>query len=661
LEGTGRSRRITGATLALTAVLAWGCGLRVWLALPGLDKDRFWDEQFGVENLCSLLVDGQLRPANGLHPGLSYLPHAALLWASEGLHRLTGRPLFAAFAGDDLSPTGYLLCRLLQALAATLSLYLTYLIGRRLESPAVGVTGALLLAVVPWHLRQSAIFKPDILLVAASLAAFAASLEAAERPTWRRFAGAGAAVGLALATKFNAAPIALPVAVAALADGGWRGRRSVGSAAGLRRDLAGAYLEGGGQRWGALLLAGLAAVAVWLLFTPFLALDPGFYIWSFGRTWRDYAVKGTVLHGSHLLVLTQGLRALLSDSFHGPLIATLGFAGLLLAPAAARRLPPESSRARRLGPLMMLAYVAGYALFYAAASTNPSEHNWLPVTPFVALGAAWTVLRALTWITSRRSVESGAWQRQALGAAALAAAAVYLAAPANSYVYDTCVPLTQSLARDYLQERLRPLGWRVVVREEDGDAQGYSSPAIVQEVKDLAEVPAPELDRADAEIFHANRLVGARGAFYRRRIEARGVEVARFTPRPFRARGQALVVVVHPWADQGEPQQLELSPLRRSRERLAAELPAGGPTSGVASLEVWLPPGADPEILQDVLVGERQLSPVFERREAGSPRFVTERFQLPAPGARVTLVLARPFPPDSGVGMQLQRWRPPDP
>jgi len=644
LEETAHTRRITGATLALALLLIWGCGLRVWLALPGLDKDRFWDERYGVENLCALLVDGQLRPANGFHPGLSYLPHAALLAASEGLHRLTGAAVFAAFAGgDDLSPTGYFLCRLLQALAATLSLYLTYRIGRRLDSPATGVIGALLLAAVPWHLRQSAIFKPDILLVTASLGAFAASLAAAELPTRRRITVAGAAVGLALAAKFNAGPAAIPVAIAALAGGGWRSRR----------------------RWGALLLAGLAAAAVCLVFTPFLVLAPRLYLWSFGTTLRDYAVKGTEHGSSHLMVLAQGLRALLSEDFHGPVIGALGLAGLLLAPVASLLTSgspagsPEGSRARRLGPLMMSAYVAGYALAYALGTTNPSEHNWLPVAPFVALAAAWSLHRAWEWLTPRLR----AWQRLALGAAAFAAAASYLVAPANAHVYETWVPSVQDLLRDYLRDRLRPLGWRVVVREADSDAQWYGDPAVVQEVGSLDEMRPEELDRADAEIFHADRLDGVRGGFFRRRLEAQGAVVARFEPGLFRARGQAVVVAVHRWIDQGESEPLDLSPLGGAHQRLAARLPAAARQPGVAavaSIEVWLPPGADPETLLNVLVGGSPLTPVFVRREAGSPRFVTERFLIPAAGSRVTLVLARPFSPDSGVGIQLQRWLPPE-
>jgi hypothetical protein len=643
LEETERTSRMTAARLALALLLAWACGLRLWLAVPELDKDRFWDERYGVENLCSLLVDGELRPANGFHPGLSYLPQAAVLAASAGLHRLTGAAVFAVFAGDDdLSPTGYFLCRLLQALAATLSLYLTYWIGRRLHSPAVGFTGALLLATVPWHIRQSVIFKPDIVLVTTTLLAFAASLSAAERPTRRGFAVAGAAVGLALASKFNAAPAAIPVVVAALAGGGWRSR----------------------QRWGAVLLAGIAAVAVCLLFTPFLALDPGLYAWSFGATLQDYAAKGLKRGSSHLMVLAMAPRALLSQPFHGPVVGALGLAGLVLSPIAAARLggsppglpgEPESSRARRLGPLMMSAYVAGYALSYALCTTNPSDHNWLPVTPFVALAAAWTLLGLWAWIAPRLST----WQCLALGAAALAAAALWLVAPANSYVYEQCVSPTQELARDYLRNRLRPLGWRVVVREEDSDATWYSEPAIVQEVKVLDEMAPEELDRADAEIFPADRLDGARAGYYRGRLAAPGAAVARFEPRPFRARGRAVMVVVHRWIDQGKAERLTLSPRGPAHTRLAADLPASPGPPGVASLEVSLPRGADPEALNGVLIGGKPLTPVFVRRESGSPRFLTERFLLPAAASRVVLQLAQPFPPGSGVGIRLQRWRPP--
>ena len=630
----GRATPLRAARFVLVLLLAWGFGLRLWLAVPGLDKDRFWDEQYGVENLWSLLVEGRLRPANGFHPGLSYLPQAALLGASELLHRATRRPLFAVFdSGEDLTAGGYFLCRLLQVLLGTASLYLLYRIGRRLGSPRLGIAAALLLAVVPWHLRQSVVFKPDILLIATALGAFLAALAAAERPTLGRLAWAGAAVGLALAGKFNAGPIAIPLAVAALAEGGWRERR----------------------RWLALAVAGLAALAVCLLLTPFLVLEPGLYIHSFSRTLRDYSVKGAMHRSSHLGVLAQGLAALLSDDFHGPLIGAAGLAGLAAAPALARRRPPPRSRARRLGPLMASSYVAGYALFYASSTTNPSDHNWLPVTPFVALAAAAVLLGGWDWAASRLR----RWQRLALGGAGLAAAAIFLVQPANAYVYETCVPSTQELARDFLSQRLQPLGGRVVVREEDEEARWYADPAIVLEAERLDQLPAETLDRADAEIFHAGRLSGTGSALYHRRIDRSAVVATRFEPRPWRARGHPLVVVVHRWTSQGDPEDLTPGAEGRGGGRIAAALPPGLHPGEVASLDILLPPGTDAEALQQVLLQGRPLDHLFVGRQAGSPHFVTCRFAVPAAASRVVLVLPASTPPSRDFAIQLQRWRAP--
>jgi hypothetical protein len=645
-------------TAALVLLLLWSLALRVWLATPNLTGDRFWDENYGVDNLCGLLLRHEPRPVNGFHPGLSYLPQAALLAASEGLHRWTGSAAFAVFQGeDDLAPAGYLLCRLLQALAGTLSLYLTFRIGRRLASPGVGLAAALLLALAPWHLRQSVIFKPDIWLVACSLLALLASLELADRPAARTALAAGAAVGLALAAKFNAAPALLPPAIALLGEGGWRRRR----------------------RWGLLALAAGAAAGVFLLLTPFLVLDPGLYLRNLGTTWRDYATKGAMLGGSHLGVLVHGARALLSDSFHGWLFGAAGLLGLALAGAAPWLRRDDAARARRLGPAMAAGYVAAYALLYAASSTNPSEHNWLPVAPYVALGAAWIFFRGWEWLARRLPAGSPmptgspiptgsrlfagprrlpAWPWHALGIAAFLAACWPMAAADHTWVYLAAVPSTQDLERDHLRRRLAPLGWRVVVREEDCDAQWYGDPAIVDEVKRLAERPAEELELADAELFPASRLNGGESGFYRRRLAAAGghAELARFDPLPFRAHGLALAALLHPWTAQGAPEPLDVFPAGPAPGRLAALL-SGRPGSGdVGSLEIWLPPGWPPEQLGSLRVGGRPLMAVLVGRRAGAARLVSERFALAAGGERVVLVLAGGPPAAPELRVNLQRW-----
>jgi hypothetical protein len=633
-------------TAALVLLLLWSLALRVWLATPNLTGDRFWDENYGVDNLCGLLLRHEPRPVNGFHPGLSYLPQAALLAASEGLHRWTGSAAFAVFQGeDDLTPAGYLLCRLLQTLAGTLSLYLTFRIGRRLASPGVGLAAALLLALAPWHLRQSVIFKPDIWLVACSLLALLASLELADRPAARTALAAGAAVGLALAAKFNAAPALLPPATALLGEGGWRRRR----------------------RWGLLALAAGAAAGVFLLLTPFLVLDPGLYLRNLGTTWRDYATKGAMLGGSHLGVLVHGARALLSDSFHGWLFGAAGLLGLALAGAAPWLRRDDAARARRLGPAMAAGYVAAYALLYAASSTNPSEHNWLPVAPYVALGAAWIFFRGWEWLARRLPAGSGLFTGprhlparpwNALGIAGFLAACWPMAAADHTWVYLAAVPSTQDLERDHLRRRLAPLGWRVVVREEDCDAQWYGDPAIVDEVKRLAERPAAELELADAELFPATRLNGGESGFYRRRLAAAGgrAELARFDPLPFRAHGLALAALLHPWVARGEPQPLDIFPAGPAPGRLAALLSGRLGPGDVGSLEIWLPPGWRPEQLGSLRVGGRPLMAVLVGRRAGAARLVSERFALVAGGERVVLVLAGGPPAAPELRVNLQRW-----
>jgi hypothetical protein len=622
---------------ALGLLLLWSLGLRVWVAVPDLTENRFWDERYGVENLSTLLQDGELRPANGFHPGLSYLPAAALLAGSLGLERLTGREVFAVFDGaGGLKPTGYLLCRLLQALAGTLSIYLTFRIGRRFASPAVGLSAALLLAVVPWHVRQSVIFKPDILLVAACLFAFAASLWAADRPDGRRFLAAGAAIGLALGTKFNAGPIALPLAFAALAEGGWRDAR----------------------RWRDLALGAGAAIAVFLLSTPFLLLDPGLYIGNFSKTLRNYASKGARLGGgSHLKVFEQGVGALLSDSFHGPLIGALGLLGFLLA-AVLRPPAEETSRGRRLGPRMALVYAAGYALFYCLSTTNPSEHNWLPLAPFVALSAAWVGLRAWAWLAARSSF----LQRPAVVGAILVSAVALVVQPVHSYVYERALPRTEDLARDYLAAHLQPLAGRVVVRESEGEdalpllLRDARDQVLVRDVDRLDAILKEELDRADAELFPAARLLGREGHFYRLRLGA-GTAV-HLAPAVLRVRGEALVLVVHPWHEVDEPAlaALALSPVRPGAPRLAATLGSEARPGDVLSLDLWLPRrGAN--LIDQILVENRPYEPEPTGGLAGRLRFSTDRFEVPAAGARITVVLTGPLPPGLDPELEPRLWR----
>jgi hypothetical protein len=626
--------RSRGLSIALFALLAWSLALRAWLGTPNPTGTRFYDERYGVTNGHALLVEGTIRPANGCHPGMSYLPQTALLAVSEGLHRLTGAPVFAPYEEHRMTPTGYLICRFLQAVFGTLSIYLTYRIGRQIFSARVGLLAAFLLAVIPWHLRQSAIYKPDIQLIAASLFAFDRSLAAAARPTWRRYLAAGAAIGLALASKFNAGPIAFPLMFAALSGGGWRDKRA----------------------WGRLVLAGAVSLAVFLLCTPFVLIDWSIYEKDLSRTMRDYEQKGQRLGGSHLYVLWHGLQSLFSWSFHGPVIAAAALlAVVLLLVRAARQREGSGSAQERLGPVMMAVYVFGYALSYSMATLNPSKHNWLPLTPFTALAAAWLFAGLWQRIAARLPLV----RRPAVVGAVLTVLALLLISPVNGYTYRNVVPSTHELARRHLRTGM-PLQGRTVVYEHNENREGMPlgrAGVFLLATGRLDELPPARIDLADAVLFHAERLEGEGAGFYRNLTAAGGRETLRFEPAPFRARGPELLLVVRPWQQVGEPAPLAAVPQDEARRgRLEARLPDSVRPGEVLSLQLTLPVRWKLNHMRQIQVHGQRVEWDNGGPLRGRRRIVSRRFQVADPADPIVFVLSRPLPPDRELSVQFRRW-----
>jgi hypothetical protein len=101
----------------------------------------------------------------------------------------------------------------------------------------------------------------------------------------------------------------------------------------------------------------------------------------------------------------------------------------------------------------------------------------------------------------------------------------------------------------------------------------------------LDEVTAAELDEGDVELFPAERLRGARAAFYRER-QSRG-EARRLHASAFRAWGPELRLVLHPWEERGGALPLRIA--AAGRLRFAADPAGEWPECARVSLEAWLP------------------------------------------------------------------------
>ena len=425
IRGDGSSRWVRWA---LAALLVWGVVLRVWLALPNPTPTRFWDERYSVQNVYRLAATGELRPANGYHPALSYLPQALVIAAVE--RALGEGSVVRPPRQGRLTPLGYRLCRLVQVAYAAASVLLLFLLARKLLGATGGLAAAWLLLVTPWHLRQSVIFKPDILLILMTVAVLLGSVRVLERPSTVRVLVLGATLGASLASKFNAAPLVVPAALAVVVAGLREGRHG----ARLARDLA---------------ALALASALVLLAISPYLALEPSLYRQDFAVTLDDYEVKAERVGATGWSMPAHAVRSLAGWNFHGPAVSTLALVGLLLP--ANPRARAVLSRLHQDAWLVLSSFFIAYVGLYALVTANPSPHNWLVLSPVICIvGGA--VVSLLVDALSSRLGPSLFGRRCAMSIVVLLM--LLVSWPAHRWAYLSGTPTTAELAESLISEQI---------------------------------------------------------------------------------------------------------------------------------------------------------------------------------------------------------------
>lgn len=617
-------RRPAGSRLALGAVLLFALGLRLWPALTELGPAGHFDERFSLQNVRALLVHGSWVPSNAYYPSLSYLPHTAVMWASQTLHEWTGaEPL--AVATDEtengFTATAYLLARLVSVLAGVLGVWLTYRLGRRIVGPWTGVLAALFLASTLSHVQHSALFKPDVLVVCFSALALLWSHRALLEPTPWRYARPGAAVGLAMAAKYTGLNAALPLALVGGVRG-WRDRR----------------------HWAGLLWAGAAAAGTFLVLNPHV----GKLLEFVPRILSIYEMKGGIDGGSHWSVVGREAGFLLGH--HGLLVAAAGVAGLALA--AVRMRDPEAPAERRLGAALLVSHLLGYSALYAAATTLFRGQNYLPVSVSVSVLAAWALTAGVERLARR--VPEGR-RRAAVGAAAVLVVAVVAQRPLRT-VYHTEVPWTLDRAAPQAMGGLEHSDMRTAYYERGEDDRRWPpGPTMAMPVPSLDEVPEADLDLADAEVFRAARLEGPGRERYLDRLLAPGTTGSRIAPGFLSLQGPELAVLRHPWELAArEPLALE----RRTRRRFVAQVERSLAPGEAVSLDLVLHyEGRPPRPVTLEVNGEEMW---LARRSGGRrARYTSIRFRSPSRSGRLVLEFARPEDLEAVVSAALYRWRRP--
>ncbi|MCM2266178.1 MAG: glycosyltransferase family 39 protein [Elusimicrobiales bacterium] len=237
----------------------------------------------------------------------------------------------------------YLAGRGLSALYGALSVVVLYFLGRAMFGPAAAALAALFLALAPAHTafsRYLLMNGPGLFWIILAIFLFKRLMDTGES---RFYWLGGIAAGLAVSTRYSAAPLVLPLLAAHLLGP----RRALD----LRQPLLGL----------------LAMAAAFLIGTPYSVLDFAAFQRGTG------AIAGVVTQG------TGGLRTLAAAFCDGTggLLAAAGLGGLVF-----------SLWRRTKDDLLLAAWTLPLLAIFVKAAAAASAGRMLPLFPFLALYAA---------------------------------------------------------------------------------------------------------------------------------------------------------------------------------------------------------------------------------------------------------------------------------
>ncbi len=332
---------------------------------PGVDEPEI------MERAVRMMKTGDFNPRFFDYPSLYMYIEAA---AS------TVRFLFGAIHGRwsalAQAPTEefYLWGRAVTALFGTATVWLLYRTGLRWNR-RTALLAAVMLAVMPLHVRESHYTLTDVPATFFVVAALLLALRAHERSTMTSFALAGAAAGLAGATKYNAGVVIVMPLIAAVMTRAARPSRAV-----------------------ATLWVALGACVAFLLAAPYTLLDLPHFLNGFARLASDYRAP---LAGVDPVWVRELKSLRIALGWPGSLII---IAGLVVGVARLVTGPDRLKWLLAVGfPVVYFYFVAGQNIFFA--------RYLMPLVPCLSLlGAA-----AIVWVVDlARRLDLRPLARQAL-------------------------------------------------------------------------------------------------------------------------------------------------------------------------------------------------------------------------------------------------------
>ena len=295
--------------------------------------------------------------------------------------------LFADINALDMRYFG----RALSALADVGSVFMVYLLGRRIYGgqygPWVGLLAAALTALAVIHIQTSHFYRPEIFSALLILAGFWAALRMVEKRRLRDSLLLGLIIGLAFAPKVSILPVLLPLLFAYT-------YRLLDSGNGL---WSGVTRDGIGQTLFHALAAGVVALVAFFAVTPYALLD-------FTNFIGEQAAQANMARNAGLwpftiqYVDTPAFRY----QFHQTAVWGLGlplglfaWAGIAFSAAMVWR-GSESRRA----DLLLLAWVVPSILFLESFEVR-FQRYYFALIPFMILMGSRLLLWPLVWFQSQ--------------------------------------------------------------------------------------------------------------------------------------------------------------------------------------------------------------------------------------------------------------------
>lgn len=384
----------------LWAVLAFAAAVRLISCWAGLPYLHHWDEPQIASRAIHMMQTGSFDPDffnYGSLPiylcMLADIPH--YLWL---MSRPETAPPFLSHLSDIKTsfdtgwhwtishPTFYLWNRWIFAGLGTASVWLAYLLGRRLWGRWAGLAAATVLAGTGFHVEQSAKVGVDIAATFFVLGAAYLSVLFVEKGRLSTLLAALAACGFAASCKYNAALAwCMPVLALVL-----RYRR----------------IEPGRRGW---LLAAAPAVpaAAFLIGTPFALFNLAKFLQDVGSEVHHYKVRGQATASAAAGLPNLELQLEILARNMGPILLVMASLGLLLL------------LARRSGWVALILPAIYVPLMVTA---KPNFHrNFLILYPYAAIGFGVAAVSLVNLLRMRGDGRSRAGRRLATASVALLA------------------------------------------------------------------------------------------------------------------------------------------------------------------------------------------------------------------------------------------------